>query len=35
MKRGSSIDVEIKKEKIKDHVKDLKLIKFNLKKSTT
>ena len=29
------IDVEIKKEEIKEHTKDLKLIKSNLKKSIT
>ena len=33
--KKSTIDVEIKKEEIKDYVKDLKLIKSNLKKSTT
>ena len=34
-KKKSTTDVEIKKEEIKDYVKDLKLIKSNLKKSTT
>ena len=30
----STIDVEIKREEIKEYVKDLKLIKSNLKKNT-
>ena len=31
--KESNIDVEIKREEIKEHVKDLKLVKLNLKKN--